>query len=36
MISKDNFDKDAFMTSVPQEKGSGYLKQFQAKMIDRF
>ncbi len=32
MVAKDNFDKDAFMTSVPQEKGSGYLKQFQAKM----
>ena len=36
MISKDNFDKDAFMTSVPQEKGSGYLKQFQAKMKTAF
>ena len=36
MISKDNFDKDAFMTSIPQEKGSGYLKQFQAKMKTSF
>ena len=36
MISKDNFDKDAFMTSIPQEKGSGYLKQFQAKMKTAF
>ena len=36
MISKDNFDKDAFMTSIPQEKGTGYLKQFQAKMKTAF
>ena len=36
MISKDNFDKDAFLTSLPQEKGSGYLKQFQAKMKTAF
>ena len=36
MISKDNFGKDAFMTSIPQEKGSGYLKQFQAKMKTAF
>ena len=32
MVAKDNFDKDAFMTSIPQEKGSGYLKQYEAKM----
>ena len=32
IVAKDNFEKDAFMTSIPQEKGSGYLKQFQAKM----
>ena len=36
MVAKDNFDKDAFMTSIPQEKGSGYLKQFQAKMKTAF
>ena len=32
MIAKDNFDKGAFLTSVPQEKGSGYLKQYEAKL----
>ena len=31
MIAKDNFDKGALLTSVPQEKGSGYLKQYEAK-----
>ena len=36
MISNDNFDKEAFMTSIPLEKGSGYLKQFQAKMKTAF
>ena len=36
IVAKDNFDKDAFMTSIPQEKGSGYLKQFQAKMKTPF
>ena len=36
IVAKDNFDKDAFMTSIPQEKGSGYLKQFQAKMKTSF
>ena len=36
MVAKDNFDKDAFMTSIPQEKGTGYLKQFQAKMKTSF
>lgn len=36
IVSKDNFEKDAFMTSIPQEKGSGYLKQFQAKMKTAF
>ena len=36
IVAKDNFDKDAFMTSIPQEKGSGYLKQFQAKMRTPF
>ena len=36
IVAKDNFDKDALMTSVPQQKGSGYLKQFQAKMKTAF
>ena len=36
IVAKDNFEKDAFMTSIPQEKGSDYLKQFQAKMKTAF
>ena len=32
MITKDSFDKNALLTSVPQEKGSGYLKQYEAKL----
>ena len=36
IVAKDNFEKDAFMTSIPQEKGSGYQKQFQAKMKTAF
>lgn len=36
IVAKDNFEKGAFMTSIPQEKGSGYLKQFQAKMKTAF
>ena len=36
IVAKENFEKDAFMTSIPQEKGSGYLKQFQAKMKTAF
>ncbi len=36
MVAKDNFAQDAYMTSIPQEKGSGYLKQFQAKMKTAF
>ncbi|MBQ9636944.1 MAG: membrane protein insertase YidC [Prevotella sp.] len=32
MISKSDFAGDALLTSIPQEKGSGYLKQFQAKL----
>ena len=32
MIAKHNFAENAFFTSVPQEKGSGYLKQYEAKM----
>ena len=31
MIAKNDFAQNALMTSVPQEKGSGYLKLFEAK-----
>ena len=31
MIAKNDFAQNSLMTSVPQEKGSGYLKQFEAK-----
>ena len=32
MIAKNNFQSNALMTSILQEKGSGYLKQYEAKM----
>ena len=32
MIAKNDFANNALMTSIPQKKGSGYLKQFEAKM----
>lgn len=32
MIAKNNFQSNALITSIPQEKGSGYLKQYEAKM----
>ena len=32
MIAKDDFHKNASLTSIPQEKGSGFLKQYDAKM----
>ncbi|WP_434504067.1 membrane protein insertase YidC [Prevotella sp.] len=32
MIAQNNFQENALMTSIPQEKGSGYLKQYEAKM----
>ena len=32
MIAKSDFAENALMTSIPQEKGSGYLKQYEAKM----
>ncbi len=32
MIAGKDFGKNAKMTSIPQEKGSGYLKQYAAKM----
>ncbi len=32
MIAKDNLGENNLMTSIPQKKGSGYLKQYVAKM----
>ena len=32
IIAKDGFGKDNLMTSIPQEKGSGYLKEYNAKL----
>ena len=32
MIAKNDFAENSLMTSLPQEKGSGYLKQYEAKM----
>lgn len=32
LISKDDFAANSLLTSVPQEKGSGYLKQYNAKL----
>ena len=36
LISKDNFAANALMTSIPREKGSGYLKQMGAKLKTAF
>ena len=36
LISKDNFAVNSLMSSIPQEKGSGYLKQFNAKLKTAF
>ena len=36
LIAKDNFAKGAELTSTMEEKGSGYLKQFDAKMKTPF
>ena len=36
LISKDDFAANALMTSIPQEKGTGYLKQYTAKMQTAF
>ena len=36
LIAKDEFQGGSLMTSVPQEKGTGYLKQFNAKMKTAF
>jgi len=36
LISKDDFAKNAIVTSIPQEKGSGYLKNYDAKLKTKF
>ena len=36
LIAKDDFAANSLMTSIPQEKGSGFLKQFNAKMKTAF
>jgi YidC/Oxa1 family membrane protein insertase len=36
LIAKSDFAANSLMTSIPQEKGSGYLKQFDAKMKTAF
>ncbi len=36
LISKDDFAANSTMTSIPQEKNSGFLKQFNAKMKTAF
>ncbi len=36
MIAKQDLGKDTKMTSIPQEKGSGYLKQYAAKVKTQF
>ena len=36
LIAKNDFAANSLMTSIPQEKGSSYLKQFNAKMKTAF
>lgn len=36
LIAKDNFKSGASLSSIPQEKGSGYLKQYSAKLKTSF
>lgn len=36
MIAKNNFDKNALLTSIPQQKGCGYLKNYEAKLNTDF
>ena len=36
LIAKDDFAANSFLTSIPQEKGSGFLKQFNAKLKTAF
>ena len=36
LIAKDDFAANALLTSIPQEKGTGFLKQFNAKLKTAF
>ena len=36
LIAEKQFDANALLTSIPEEKGGGYLKQFEAKMKTNF
>ena len=36
LISKDDFGTNAVLSSVPQEKGSGYLKNYEANLNTKF
>ena len=36
LIAKDEFAANSLLTSIPQQKGSGYLKQFNAKLKTTF
>ena len=36
LIARDDFSGGSLMTSIPQEKGTGFLKQFEAKMKTHF
>ena len=36
LIAKDDFAANSLLTSIPQEKGSGFLKQFSAKLKTAF
>ena len=36
LIAKDDFAANALLTSIPQEKGTGFLKQFNAKLKTTF
>jgi YidC/Oxa1 family membrane protein insertase len=36
LISKDNFSKGGLLTSVPEKKGGGYLKHYEAKLKTAF
>jgi len=36
MIAKSDFAENSIMTSIPQKKGTGYLKQYEAKMKTAF
>jgi YidC/Oxa1 family membrane protein insertase len=36
LIAKDDFAENALLTSIPQEKGTGFLRQFNAKLKTAF